>query len=135
MMMLKFFVFLLCTTALSSLKLQGLPTSESQDFSLSESVLQGQEIHELRHTSLNRTSGLGANGDKEAYYKKKNQVFVSNKSKAGKGGVANIPHNPGRQAKNAASSLVSPPFFLSTTVIMYMSLTVIFAFPSLLFQL
>ncbi|XWS20554.1 hypothetical protein CRYUN_Cryun31cG0111900 [Craigia yunnanensis] len=131
-MMLKFFAFFLFTTALSCWKLEGFPTIESQDFNLSEPVLQGQEIHVLRHAGLNRTVGLGAKGDKEEY-QKKHQIFLSKKSKGGKGGAANIPHHP-RQAKNAAFSLVSPPFFLSTAI-MHISLTGILAFPSLILKL
>ena len=157
--MLKFFAFFLCTTALSCWKLEGFPTIESQDFNLSKPVLQGQEIHGrnfivfsfvtlnhllsqcflkpvaisvLRHADLNRTVGLGAKDDEEEYHKK-HQIFLSKKAKGGSGGAANIPHHP-RQAKNAAFSLVSPPFFLSTAI-MHISLTVILAFPSLLLKL
>ncbi|XP_021298130.1 uncharacterized protein LOC110427067 [Herrania umbratica] len=136
-MMLKFFpwfIFFLCTTAVSCWKLEGFPTLESQDFNLSEPAVRGQEIHALRHAGLNRTVGLEANGDKEEY-EKMHDNFLSEKSQRGKGayGGANIAHRP-RPAKNAASSLVRPPFFLSTTVLQ-VSLTVILAFSSLLLKL
>ncbi|XP_017978940.1 PREDICTED: uncharacterized protein LOC18595465 isoform X1 [Theobroma cacao] len=136
-MMLKFFpwfMFFLCTTALSCWKLEGFPTLESPDFNLSDPAVRGQEIHVLRHAGLNRTVGLEANGDKEVY-EKKHDIFLSEKSQRGKGayGGANIAHRP-RQAKSAASSLVRPAFFLSTTV-SHVSLTVILAFPSLLLKL
>ncbi|XWS11703.1 hypothetical protein CRYUN_Cryun37aG0021700 [Craigia yunnanensis] len=136
-MMLKFFawfIFFLCTTALSCWKLEGFPTLESQDFNLSEPVLQGRDIHVLRQAGLNRTVSLEAKGDKPEY-EKHHKIFLSKKSKGGKGahGGANIAHHP-RQAKNAASSQVSPPFFPSNAVL-HVILTVILAFPSLLLKL
>ncbi|XP_022721078.1 uncharacterized protein LOC111278718 isoform X2 [Durio zibethinus] len=133
-MMLKFFAFFLFATALSCWKLEGFPTLETQDFNLSEPVLQGQEIHVFTHS--NRTVGLGAKDDKQDY-QKKHQNFLSKKSKGGRSGGgrggADIGHRP-RPAKNAAFSLVSQPFFLSTAV-MHISLTVILAFPSLVIKL
>ncbi|XVF23327.1 hypothetical protein REPUB_Repub13aG0028400 [Reevesia pubescens] len=131
--MLKFFawfIFFLCTTALSCLKLEGFPTLESQDFNLSETVVEGKEIHVLRHAGLNRTVSLEAKGDKEEY-EKHHKISVSKRSKGGKGayGGANIAHRH-RQRKNAASSLVSP--FFQSTALLPVVLTVILAFPSLL---
>ncbi|XVE89226.1 hypothetical protein DITRI_Ditri19aG0133600 [Diplodiscus trichospermus] len=133
-MMLKFlgwFIFFLCATALSCRNVEGFPTLESQDFNISAPVLQGREIHVLRHAGLNRTVSLNAKGSKEEY-EKHHKVFLSRKSTSGKGthGGSNIGRRS-PQAKNAASSRVGPSFVLSNAVI----LTVILPFPSLLLNL
>ncbi|GMI91935.1 hypothetical protein HRI_002862800 [Hibiscus trionum] len=130
MKFLAWFIVLSCTTALSCRKLEGFPLSNSRDFNLSGSVVQEHDLHDLNRTVVSSAKV----DDKDEYYKQHHKIFQSEKSKGGKGayGGANVPHHPGK--KNAAPSLLNPPFSL-LTVMLHVIFTLVLSFPALILSI